>query len=111
MQPQHYTPQPSYQERRFLDFWTRLKMPYTLQPQYPVRGFYLDYAELSSMTAIEIDGSYHLTVEQQERDKWRQAIIERDGWYFVRISGKAMQHDPVRSVYRVKAAIERRLKT
>src|SRR4051812_29639042 len=97
-----YIPQPSYQERRFLDFWTRLKISYALEPQHNVRGFYLDYAELSSLTAIEIDGSYHLTAEQQERDVWRQEIIEREGWFFVRISGKSMQHNPVRSVYRAK---------
>jgi very-short-patch-repair endonuclease len=109
MSQTQWTPPTSYIESRFLQFWSRLKIPYQLEAQYPVCGFYLDYAHVEARIAVELDGSYHDTPEQQERDAWRQSLIEAEGWSFVRISGKQMLHDPVRSAYRVKRAIEQSL--
>lgn len=64
-----------------------------LYPQYPVRGFFVDFGNPVAKVAIECDGAaYH---RDAERDAWRQALIEDLGWTVYRIGGRACLDDDV----------------
>ncbi|HLG65562.1 MAG TPA: DUF559 domain-containing protein [Ktedonosporobacter sp.] len=110
MSAQPWTPPTSYIEERFLAFWQRFNIPYTLIRQHKIGPYYADFAHLESRTVIEIDGAaYHSTPEQIERDQYRQQRLESWGWNVIRFSGKQVYRDPVRTVYRARNAIERNL--
>lgn len=105
-----FTPQISYPEKRLTQFWEKLKIPYPLEPQYHTHGFWIDFVHLDSMTAIECDSqAYHSTPEQIARDQWRQEILEREGWYFVRVQARDILKNPVHVTYQIKRTIEQRL--
>jgi len=58
------------------------------------RSYYLDFAIVSAMLAIECDGkAYHDTQRQLARDARRQAAIELQGWTFLRFTGSAIVKD------------------
>jgi len=55
-----------------------------LLPQFPVKKYFVDFANPFLKIAIEIDGKkWHQDVE---KDKARQADMEQDGWRFLRFS-------------------------
>jgi very-short-patch-repair endonuclease len=104
-----FTPTVSPMESWFSRFWLRLikdQDTYHLTPQYPVPSpwpnytYYLDYAYIPTMTAIEIDGAaYHSTPEQLTRDQERQQYLESLGWTVIRFSGSEVRrHSPVASI-------------
>jgi hypothetical protein len=54
-------------------------------PQYPVAGFFVDFASPVAKVAIECDGyEYHL---DKGKDRDRDEALERLGWTVYRISG------------------------
>ena len=57
-------------------------------PNLSVRSFQIDLALVSKKIAIEIDGEkFHSSPEQIEKDKFRQEILEKEGWHFERFDG------------------------
>lgn len=56
-----------------------------LYPQYPVAGFFTDFANPAARVAIECDGARWHT--DAERDAARQRAIERQGWTVYRLTG------------------------
>lgn len=57
-----------------------------LYPQYPVAGFFVDFANPKAMVAIECDGeAFH---QDKEKDAAREAKITAAGWRVYRITGK-----------------------
>jgi len=57
-----------------------------LYPQYPVLGFFADFANPVAKVVIECDGAeFH---KDMEKDVRRDASIRKDGWTVYRISGK-----------------------
>lgn len=105
-----FTPQVSYPEKRLMQFWEKLHIPYRLEPQYHTHGFWIDFVHLDSLTAIECDSqAFHGTDEQKSYDAWRQDILERAGFKFVRIQACDILKTPVPTCYRVKRAIEANL--
>jgi hypothetical protein len=57
-----------------------------MYPQYPVSGFFVDFANPVAKVAIECDGKeFHQDVEADRR---RQAIIESHGWTVYRFTGR-----------------------
>jgi very-short-patch-repair endonuclease len=55
-----------------------------LLPQFPVKRYFVDFANPFLKIAIEIDGKqWH---KDTEKDKDRQSDMEQDGWRFVRFS-------------------------
>jgi hypothetical protein len=58
-----------------------------LYPQYPVGGFFVDFANPKAKVAIECDGAeFH---QDKEKDAKRDAKLRQLGWTVYRISGKA----------------------
>jgi len=57
-----------------------------LYPQYPIEGFFVDYANPKAKVAIECDGRlYHL---DHEKDAARDKKLSEKGWFVYRISGR-----------------------
>lgn len=55
-------------------------------PQFPVRGYFLDFADPINKIGIEVDGKeWHL---DKEKDLKRQNNLEEIGWKIIRIEGK-----------------------
>ena len=58
-----------------------------LYPQYPVGGFFVDFANPKAKVAIECDGAeFH---KDKDKDAMRDAKLRQLGWSVYRISGKA----------------------
>jgi hypothetical protein len=65
-----------------------------LYPQYPVGGYFVDFANPVARVAIECDGARWHT--NPHRDADRQAEIEANGWAVYRIGGAACKVDEIR---------------
>jgi len=57
-----------------------------LYPQYPVAGFFVDFANPKAKVAIECDGAaYHM---DKSKDAARDKKLQNAGWSVYRITGK-----------------------
>ena len=62
-----------------------------LYPQYPVMGFFVDYANPKAKVAIECDGAaFH---QDREKDAARDLKLTDAGWSVYRISGRDCRTD------------------
>jgi very-short-patch-repair endonuclease len=59
--------------------------------EHPVGPWILDFACVSRMLAIEVDGGYHDS--NVEQDLARQADIENRGWTVIRFSSDQVEQD------------------
>lgn len=82
--------------------------------QYGVAGYRIDFAAKHPqrpgrmVLAIEADGaSYHSSPSARERDRLRQAQLERLGWRFHRIWSTSWFNDPDTEIAKVRMAYER----
>jgi len=70
--------------------WTELKNKklkgLKFRRQHPVGIFILDFYCHSAKLAIELDGGYHLSVEQKEYDSNRAAMLQEAGISEIRFS-------------------------
>jgi len=57
-------------------------------PQYPVLNYFLDFADPWTKVAVECDGKAFHT--DAARDGARDALLRKQGWIVVRVSGKAI---------------------
>ena len=62
-----------------------LKLGLRPEQQYPINGFFVDFAFPEAKLAIEYDGFHHLKEGQFEKDLDRQVIIENAGWKVWRV--------------------------
>jgi superfamily I DNA and/or RNA helicase/very-short-patch-repair endonuclease len=78
-------------------------------PQYPAAGFFIDLAvgDGKSWIAVECDGPTHFKMEERQNfnDVWRQGILERAGWRFVRISYREWERDSEKEIEKVRAML------
>lgn len=57
-------------------------------PQFPVSGYFIDFADPVRKIGIEVDGKeWHSSQEQIEKDQKREAILKKFGWTIYRIEG------------------------
>lgn len=62
-----------------------------MYPQYPIKGYFVDFANPAAKVCIECDGSqWH---QDTEKDAIRQRNIEAQGWTMYRITGRACKTD------------------
>lgn len=62
-----------------------------MYPQYPIDGYFVDFANPAANVCIECDGSqWH---QDAEKDAIRQRAIEAKGWTMYRITGRACKTD------------------
>jgi very-short-patch-repair endonuclease len=62
-----------------------------MYPQWPVGGFFVDFANPVAKVAIECDGAAYHT--DKEKDAARDASLERLGWAVYRITGGGCRTD------------------
>lgn len=63
--------------------------------QYKIGIFRVDMAYPEKKLAIECDGfSFHTGYYYQEKDRYRQSIIESKGWHFERFQGWLIYKHP-----------------
>lgn len=79
-------------------------------PQYEAAGFSIDLAvgNGKNWIAVECDGPTHFDMKQGQNfnDVWRQSILERAGWKFVRISYRDWERDSEGCIDGVKKSLE-----
>ena len=62
-----------------------------MYPQYPIAGYFVDFANPAAKVCVECDGSqWH---QDAEKDVLRQRNIEANGWTMYRITGRACKTD------------------
>lgn len=74
-------------------FWNDLRSVGLVRfyPQFPVKNFYLDFADPIRKIGIEIDGKeWH---KDYEKDRLRQEEIEREGWIVYRLPASRLRED------------------
>jgi very-short-patch-repair endonuclease len=71
--------------------------------QFVVGNFILDFYCPQYKLAIEIDGSIH--EHRKEYDAARQAILEREGLHFIRITAEEMETYPETLIDRIRAFV------
>ena len=78
-------------------------------PQYPAAGFFIDLAvgDGKNWIAIECDGPTHFDMKEGQNfnDVWRQGILERAGWKFVRIPYREWERDSEKEIEKVRAML------
>jgi very-short-patch-repair endonuclease len=78
----------SYPEKIFLDEVLKLGWgkKYTIIREFSVFPFFIDFAFVNEMVAVEIDGSQHLLEERKIRDNQKDELLIKKGWTIVRIA-------------------------
>jgi very-short-patch-repair endonuclease len=78
------------------EMWNLLKQNcftnYKFRRQHPIDTFIVDFYCHQEKLVIEIDGGYHLTKEQQEKDINRSAILERLGIKILRFTNEEVRN-------------------
>jgi superfamily I DNA and/or RNA helicase/very-short-patch-repair endonuclease len=79
-------------------------------PQYQAAGFSIDLVagDGKNWIAIECDGPTHFDMKERQNfyDVWRQNILERAGWRFVRISHRDWERDSEGQISKVKTVLK-----
>ena len=70
--------------------------------QYIIGDYIVDFFFRKSMVIIEIDGGYHDTEEQQEKDSIRQEWLEKNGYTVLRFTNDQILFDTEKSVNIIK---------
>lgn len=78
----------SYPEKIFLNKITEIgwDKKYTIAREFSVFPFFIDFAFMNEMVAVEIDGSQHLLVERKKKDEIKDNLLILNGWSVIRIS-------------------------
>ena len=78
----------SYPEKLFIKYveLNGLDKKYSIIREYSVFPYFIDFAFVNQMVAIEIDGSQHLLPERKESDDKKDKLLNDFGWFVVRIS-------------------------
>jgi very-short-patch-repair endonuclease len=83
----------SYPEKLCIEYIEKngLDKKYSIVREYSVFPYFVDFAFLNEMVAVEIDGSQHLLPERKERDNKKDKLLNDLGWLVVRISEKEIK--------------------
>ena len=83
-------------EEMFWSAWNRTihSEYWELTPQYSIGKYRVDFANVMTRTAIELDGfASHSSTDDIARDRKRQREIEAMGWRVLRFGGKEIHKD------------------
>ena len=88
----------SYPEKLFIEYVESngLDKKYSIIREYSVFPYFIDFAFVNQMVAIEIDGSQHLLPERKERDNKKDKLLNELGWLVIRVSEKEIKTDIVK---------------
>ena len=90
--------------------WSRVRRlrdrGFVIRRQFPLRGYYLDFACLSRRLVIEVDGFQHADDVQAEHDFVRDKILAREGFRVIRFSTGDVRRNLNWVMDRIIAALE-----
>jgi len=83
----------SYPEKLFIEYIESkgLNKKYSIIREYSVFPYFIDFAFVNQMVAVEIDGSQHLLPERKESDDKKDKLLNELGWLVIRISEKEIK--------------------
>lgn len=83
----------SYPEKLFIEYVESngLDKKYSIVREYSVFPYFIDFAFVNQMVAIEIDGSQHLLPERKESDDKKDKLLNELGWLVIRVSEKEIK--------------------
>jgi very-short-patch-repair endonuclease len=83
----------SYPEKLCIEYIEKnsLDKKYSIVREYSVFPYFIDFAFVNEMVAIEIDGSQHLLPERKERDGKKDKLLNELGWLVIRVSEKEIK--------------------
>ncbi|MND99326.1 hypothetical protein D3C80_917100 [compost metagenome] len=61
--------------------------------QAPLRGYFLDFACIDRLVAVEVDGASHGDEDRARKDRVRDAVLARQGWRTLRYTNLAVRDD------------------
>jgi uncharacterized protein YabN with tetrapyrrole methylase and pyrophosphatase domain len=82
------------------------RMGVTFRRQHVIGDFIVDFISLNHQLAIEIDGDYHLTPEQQKADQMRTSILSDLGFREIRFSNEEVIAAPTNVSATIRGIIE-----
>ena len=88
--------------------WERLRngqLGTKFRRQHIIDNYIADFASLEKKLIIEIDGEYHNTPTQQEKDKERTAHLETLGYHLLRFTNNEVIAHPDTVIEKIKADI------
>jgi very-short-patch-repair endonuclease len=83
----------SYPEKLCIEYIenNRLDKKYSIVREYSVFPYFIDFAFVNEMVAVEIDGSQHLLPERKESDNKKDELLNELGWVVIRVSEKEIK--------------------
>ncbi len=80
-----------------------------LEPQYQIDRYRVDFANVETKTAVELDGhATHSSPDAIAHDRKRQREIEALGWHVIRFGGKEIYQDAEKCVQEVWFLLHKR---
>lgn len=78
----------SYPEKLFLNKLIELNWgeKYRIEREFSVFPYFVDFAFVNEMVAVEIDGSQHLLPDRVKSDKKKEELLISLGWHVVRVT-------------------------
>ena len=70
--------------------------------QYIIGEYIVDFFFRQSMVIVELDGEYHTTKEQQEKDRIRQLWLEQKGYKVLRFTNEQVLFDTDNTINIIK---------
>jgi very-short-patch-repair endonuclease len=83
----------SYPEKVFLNKINEIgwSEKYSIVREFSVFPFFIDFAFVNEMVAVEIDGSQHLLEERKKKDQIKDVVLNKQGWCVIRISEREIK--------------------
>jgi very-short-patch-repair endonuclease len=83
----------SYPEKLFLNKINEIgwSEKYSIVREFSVFPFFIDFAFVNEMVAVEIDGSQHLLEERKKKDQIKDEVLNKQGWCVIRISEREIK--------------------
>lgn len=88
--------EPSYPEKCFIKFLEQngYDKQYLIEREKSVFPFYIDFAFIQPMLAVEIDGSQHIKEEERiQRDLEKDELLQSKGWKVLRVTENLVKSD------------------
>lgn len=74
--------------------------------QYIIGEYIVDFFFRKSMLIVELDGGYHFTGEQQQKDKERQDWLEKNGYTIMRFTNEQVICDIDNTIQEIKKLLK-----
>jgi len=85
----------SYPEKLFLHEIEKLEWnkKYSIVREYSLFPYYVDFAFINELVAVEIDGSQHLLEDRKMKDNMKDKLLIENGWKVIRISENELKNN------------------